>query len=136
MISKHFEVHIYEQDAFEIEINLTLPESKYIVATVLLSKAPMLIPRMLSLNFIEVDDELRRLGCARRLLQVARKIAADKGFDGVVPHSDLSHDGASFWEAVDPKALRCILRHEGARQFAVEHGCDPEKFDAIFEAFA
>ena len=134
MISKHFEVHIYEQDAFEIESNLTLPESKYIVATVLLSKAPMLIPRMLSLNFIEVDDEFRRQGCGRRLLQVARKLAADKGFDGVVPHSDLSHDGASFWEAVDPKALRCILRHQGARQLAIDCGCD--YFDAIFEAFA
>ena len=134
MNKAELEVQIDEQDRDVFEINFT--ERNHIVATVLLSKAPILIPRMLSLDFIEVDEQFRRKGCARRLLQVSRELAIDRGFDGVVPHSDLSHDGASFWEAVDPKALRCILRHEGARQFAIEHGCDPEKFDAIFEAFA
>ena len=121
-----------DRDVFEI----IFTEGEDIVATVLLSKAPILIPRMLSLDFIEVDEQFRRKGYARRLLQVSRERAADRGFDGVVPHPDLSRDGANFWDAVDPKALRCILRHDGARELAIDNGCKPEHFDEIVEAFA
>ena len=121
-----------DRDVFEIY----LTEDNDIVATVLLSKAPILIPRMLSLDFIEVAEQFRLKGYARRLLQVSRELAAQRGFDGVVPHPDLSHAGASFWEAVDPKALRRVLWHEGARELAIENGCEPEQFDKIFEDFA
>ena len=121
-----------DRDIFEI----IFAEGEELIGTVLLSKAPILIPRMLSLDFIEVDDQFRRKGCARRLLQVSRELAIDRGFDGVVPHPDLSHDGASFWDAVDPNALRRILRHEGARQLAIDCECEPEHFDEIVEDFA
>ena len=125
---------INEQDRCDFEIIFT--EGEELVGTVLLSKAPILIPRMLSLNFIEVYEKFRRKGYARRFLHVSRELAVDRGFDGVVPHPDLSHDGASFWNAVDPKAPRSILRHDGARARAIDNGCDPEHFDEIVEAFA
>jgi len=135
MNSTELEVQIInEPDRNVFEINFT--ERNHIVATVLLSKAPILIPRMLSLDFIEVDEQFRRKGYARRLLQVSRELAIHRGFDGVVPHPDLSHDDASFWEAVDPKALRRILWHQGARELAIENGCEPEQFDEILEDFA
>jgi GNAT superfamily N-acetyltransferase len=133
--SAELEVQIInEQDCYVFEIIFT--EVEELVGTVLLSKAPILIPRMLSLDFIEVDEKFRRKGYARRFLHVSRELAADRGFDGVVPHPDLSRDGASFWDAVDPKALRSILRHDGARERAIDNGCDPEHFDEIVEAFA
>ena len=85
---------------------------------------------------MEVYEQFRRKGYERRFLQVSRELAVDRGFDGVVPHPDLSHYGASFWEAVDPKALRRVLWHDGARQLAIDHECEPEQFDKIFEDFA
>ena len=132
-MSAELKVQIFDEQR---EFEIVFTEGEKLVGTVLLSKAPILIPRMLSLDFIEVDEQFRRKGYARRLLQVSRELAIDRGFDGVVPHPDLSHDGASFWEAVDPKALRHLLRHEGAQQLAIDYGCAPEQFDAIFEAFA
>ena len=135
MNSTELEVQIInEPDRNVFEINFT--ERNHIVATVLLSKAPILIPRMLSLDFMEVYEQFRRKGYERRFLQASRELAADRGFGGVVPHPDLSHDQARFWEAVDPKALRRVLWHEGARELAIENGCEPEQFDAIFEEFA
>src|SRR6478735_2833225 len=108
MNSTELEVRIFDEpDGFEI----IFTEGEDLVGTVLLSKAPILIPRMLSLDFMEVYEKFRRKGYERRFLQVSRELAAQRGFDGVVPHPDLSHAGASFWEAVDPKALRRVLWH-------------------------
>ena len=134
-MSAELKVKIFDEDRDVFEIIFT--EDEKLVGTVLLSKAPILIPRMLSLDFMEVYEQFRRKGSyARRFLQVSRELAIHRGFDGVVPHPDLSHDGASFWEAVDPKALRRVLWHEGARELAIENGCEPEQFDKIFEDFA
>ena len=133
-MSAELKVQIFDEQR---EFEIVFTEDEKLVGTVLLSKAPILIPRMLSLDFMEVYEQFRRKGSyARRFLQVSRELAIQRGFDGVVPHPDLSHDDASFWEAVDPKALRRILWHEGAQELAIENGCEPEQFDKIFEDFA
>ena len=135
MNSAELEVQIIDEQDREV-FEMIFTEGEELVGTVLLSKAPILIPRMLSLDFIEVDERFRLKGYARRLLQISRELAAHRGFDGVVPHPDLSRDEARFWDSVDGKALRRILWHEGARQLAIDYGCEPEQFDEIFEAFA
>ena len=63
-------VQIFDADRDVFEIIFT--EGEELIGTVLLSKAPILIPRMLSLDFMEVYEQFRRKGYERRFLQVSR----------------------------------------------------------------